>query len=68
MTTVTRYSGFEYSADQLHKFIGVLDFFTIILNDGSIVHFTAKDANSFRHWLLLNKVVDIRTEDGWLVS
>lgn len=49
MATVNRYPGFEYSGGQLHQFIGVLDFFTILLNDGGIVHFTAKDANSFRH-------------------
>lgn len=68
MATVNCYPGFEYSANQLHKFIGVLDFFTIIFNDGNIVHFTAKDANSFRQWLLLNQVKGIRTEDGWIVS
>jgi len=68
MTAISTYPEFEYSANQLRKFIAVHDFFTIMLNDGRIIHFTAQDASSFRHWLLLNKIEDIRTEDGWIIS
>lgn len=68
MTANSRYPGFEYSAQNLSKFIAVLDFFTIMLKDGNIIHFTPDDADSFRHWLLLNKITDMRTEQGWVIS
>ncbi|HQS22895.1 MAG TPA: hypothetical protein PLC18_00860 [Sediminibacterium sp.] len=68
MTANSQYPGFDYPAQNLSKFLGVLDFFTIMLKDGSIIHFKPDDANSFRHWLLLNKVIDMRTEKGWVTS
>lgn len=66
MPIVRNYPGFEYSADQLYKFLAVLDFFTIMLQDGRIIHFTPEDENSFRQWLLLNKIKDMKTEKGWV--
>jgi len=52
----------------LSKFLAASDFFTIMLKDGGIIHFTPDDAKSFRHWLLLNKIIDMRTEKGWITS
>lgn len=68
MTPDSHYPEFEYAANELYKFIAVHEIFTIMLNDGRIIHFTAKDVDSFRQWLLKNKIQDIRTEDGWVIS
>lgn len=68
MTANSRYPGFNYSAQELSKFLTALDFFTVMLKDGSIIHFTPDDVNSFTHWLLLNNVKDMRTEKGWVTS
>lgn len=68
MAANSRYPGFDYPAENLSKFISAFDFFTITLKDESIIHFTPDDANSFRHWLLLNKIIDMRTEKRWITS
>jgi hypothetical protein len=68
MSANGRYSGFDYSASELSKFLAAADFFTIMLKNGRIIHFTPDDANSFRHWLLLNKIIGLRTEKGWITS
>lgn len=68
MSANSRYSEFGYLASELSKFLAASDFFTIMLKDGRIIHFTPDDANSFRHWLLLNEVIDMRTEKGWIAS
>jgi hypothetical protein len=53
------YKGFEYPADHICKFIFALDFFTIMLIDGKIIHFTPDDPVLFRRWLTENKIEDI---------
>ena len=68
MSANSRYLGFDYPSSELSKFLAADDFFTIMLKDGRIIHFTPDDANSFRHWLLLNKIIDMRTERGWITS
>jgi hypothetical protein len=68
MAANSRYPGFDYSASELSKFLAACEFFTIMLKDGRIIHFTPEDADSFRHWLLLNKIIDMRTEKGWVTS
>lgn len=68
MAVNNHYPGFEYSAADLSKFLAASKFFTIMLNNGRIIHFTPDDEKSFRHWLLLNKIIDMRTEKGWITS
>ncbi|WP_423147858.1 hypothetical protein [Rubrolithibacter danxiaensis] len=68
MTFVSHYPGFEYSIEQLYKFIAVHELFTIMLNDGRIIHFTPNDPDSFRQWLQKHQIQDIRREDGWVIS
>jgi hypothetical protein len=68
MSANSRYPGFDYPASDLFKFLAASNFFTIVLKEGRIIHFTPDDANSFRHWLLLNEIIDIRTEKGWVTS
>jgi hypothetical protein len=55
-----QYPGFDHSADQICKYQAVLDFFTIMLKDGRIIHYTPADLESFQKWLLQNKIKDIR--------
>lgn len=59
MLTTSQYPGFDYEIDQISKFLAVLDFFTIMLQDGQIVHFTPPSAGSFRQWLLEHNITDI---------
>lgn len=68
MTSANSYPGFEYPASQLSKFLAASDFFTIMLNNGDIVHFIPKDMAAFLKWLSDNKIQNIRTEEGWVVS
>ncbi|SDW51381.1 hypothetical protein SAMN05444410_103165 [Hydrobacter penzbergensis] len=68
MTSAARYPDFEYTAGQLSKFLAATEFFTIMLKNGDIVHFTPKNVNEFRKWLLENKVQDIRSEKDWAIT
>ena len=68
MSANSRYPGFDYPASELFKYLAATDFFTIMLKDERIIHFTPDDANSFQHWLLLNKIIDMRTERDWITS
>ena len=68
MSASSDYPGFDYPANQIFKFLAALDFFTIMLKNGEVVHFKASDTNSFRQWLTDNNIPDIRTEDGWVIS
>ena len=61
MSANSRYPGFDHPASDLFKFLAASNFFTIMLKEGRIIHFTPDDENSFRHWLLLNKIIDLRT-------
>lgn len=68
MSVSSHYPGFDYPANQIFKFLAVLDFFTIMLKNGEIVHYTAPDVSSFRQWLIDNNIPDIRSEDGWIIQ
>ncbi len=68
MSASSRYPGFDYPANQIFKFLAALDFFTIMLKNGEVVHYKASDESSFRQWLKDNNIPDIRTEDGWVIS
>lgn len=68
MDTASRYPSFEYSAEQLHKFLAASEFFTIMLTNGDIVHFTPEDEGHFRQWLSDNHITDIRSESDWVVT
>ncbi|HEY0667299.1 MAG TPA: hypothetical protein VGD22_03925 [Sphingobacteriaceae bacterium] len=62
MLTTSKFSGFDFEIDQISKFLSVLDFFTIMLKDGRIVHFTPSCVDSFRNWLVDNNITDIGKE------
>lgn len=68
MTAANMFPGFDYSAEQLSKFLSASDFFTIMLKDGGVIHFTPKDVPAFQEWLERNKVQNIRREKGWVTN
>lgn len=68
MSASSHYPGFDYPANQIFNFLSALDYFTIMLKDGQIVHYTASDVNAFLQWLTDNNIPDMRTEDEWVVN
>lgn len=68
MTANTHYPGFDYAASDVIKFLAVIDFFTMMLKDGRIIHYTPDDTDAFKKWLLSHKIKDMRTEKGWVIS
>ncbi|MET6998693.1 PH domain-containing protein [Chitinophaga defluvii] len=66
MDTPQFYHGFAYAAKELYQFIAAYDYFTILLDDGDIIHFTASDPDDFRKWLTAHNIPDIRKLDGWV--
>ena len=68
MTATDYFPGFDYLASDLLKFLTSSDFFTILLKNGNIIHFTTEDEMLFKKWLIDNDVVDIRKEEGWIIT
>ncbi|OJY97484.1 MAG: hypothetical protein DI535_21960 [Citrobacter freundii] len=68
MTSADQFPDFDYTAGQLSKFLAASDFFTIMLKNGDIIHFTPKDVPAFKKWLEKNKISNIRSEDGWVIT
>ncbi|MBN8833653.1 MAG: hypothetical protein BGO53_09555 [Sphingobacteriales bacterium 39-19] len=68
MTSADHYPEFQYPAGQLSKFLAASDFFTIMLKNGDIVHFTPKDMPAFKKWLEQNNIANIRGEQGWVIT
>lgn len=67
MNTPQRYPGFAYSAKELYQFlVAGGSYFTIILEDGDIVHFDAPNRDDFLDWLNAHQIQDIRKLDGWV--
>ncbi|WP_394772139.1 hypothetical protein [Mucilaginibacter sp.] len=57
------YPGFQESVTSIKKFKASNDLFSIMLNDGRIIHHTAKDAVLFKKWLLDNNIEDIANKN-----
>lgn len=68
MSASSHYPGFKHPANQVLKFLAALDFFTIMLKNGDIVHYVASDVKAFRKWLTDNNIPDVRAEDGWVIT
>ncbi len=68
MTSANRYPDFEYAAGKLAKFLATSDIFTIMLKNGDIIHFTPKNGTAFQEWLEQNKILNIRSEEGWVIE
>lgn len=61
------YPEFNYKADELRKFLASTDIFTILLKNGEIIHFTAKDKTGFHEWLIDHKIEDIKFDKCYKV-
>lgn len=68
MTSASNYPDFEYTAEQLAKYLVASDFFTIMLKNGDVIHFTPKDADDFKKWLEKHNISSIRSEEGWVIK
>ncbi|RZJ89059.1 MAG: hypothetical protein EOO20_11965 [Chryseobacterium sp.] len=68
MTAANYFSGFEYPASELLKFLTASDLFTIMLKNGNIINFLPDDDMLFKKWLIDNDVIDIRKEEGWIIT
>lgn len=66
MDTPQNYPGFGYAAKELYQFLAAYDYFTIILEDGDVIHFTASNPDDFRNWLDAHNIQDARKMDGWI--
>lgn len=55
-----QFYGFDYPASALSRFIACENLFTILLKDGSIIHYTAIDATLFNQWLINNNIINIK--------
>ena len=56
------YPGFEYSPDQLSKFICAGELFTIKLINNEIIHHEVKEPWLFKQWLMDNRIINIFPE------
>ena len=60
MSTSNKFPEFDHDASQLSKFIATVDMVTIMLKNGSIIHYSPKDMAAFIKWLLDNNIYDIK--------
>ena len=68
MTAIDRYPVFDYTTEQLSKYLAASDLYTIMLKNGEIIHFTPKDSAAFEKWLDRNNIPNIRLESDWAVN
>lgn len=62
------YEGLHHNANELSAFLFTIDTFILSLKDGSIIQFKPDNAESFRNWLVFNKVRDCSKDDGIPIS
>jgi len=60
MEKEVRFEGFDYTADEIHKYIYTVGIFTISLKNGQIIHHDPKDIEAFKEWLDNNNIIDLR--------
>ncbi len=60
MTAQNTYPDFNFEAPTLSAYILSLDTFIISLKNGRVIHHVPVDADKFEHWLLDNKIRNVR--------
>lgn len=68
MEVALHYPGFKYSANDLLKYITILNDFTIMLKDGDIIKYIPDNDTAFKIWLKENNIQNIREEKGWIID
>lgn len=53
------FPGFEHTAESVSAYLFTVDTFILSLKNGKIVHYKAKDPDTFRAWLDTHHVRDI---------
>ncbi|MEJ2880226.1 hypothetical protein [Pedobacter sp. GR22-6] len=53
------FPGFDYAATEIIRFKETIEFFSIMLKDGHVIHYSPADISSFRNWLLHNAIPDV---------
>lgn len=61
------YPGFSQPAQNLSKFIAAGDIFTLMLKDGTIVHYTASHKEKFTKLLIDHDICDIKSARPYLM-
>lgn len=61
MPLPTTYPGLSVKAQDIRKFLAASDLFTLLLANGSVVHFEPQDPDAFRNWLKRHHIVDIKS-------
>lgn len=54
--SITLYPGLSYPPDQIVKFKESVDFFSLLLTNEEVIHFSPEQPDNFRAWLLENGV------------
>ncbi|WP_134091130.1 hypothetical protein [Olivibacter sp. XZL3] len=62
-TAKNTYPAFEFPASELSAFAVTIDFFSISLKSGKIIHFQPEDVQSFYDWLVAHGIRDIQKEE-----
>jgi len=53
------FPGFDYTAEEITRFKETIEFFSLMLKDGQVIHYTPLDIDDFRNWLLQNAIPDV---------
>ncbi len=59
-----QYPSFPYPGSDLVKYLFTSGVFTILLNDGSIIHYEPEDIASFEDWLKRCRIPNMRNSDS----
>jgi hypothetical protein len=65
-TAADNFTGFQYRASELLKYLSISNNFTLMLTSGEFIKFTPSDELQFEKWLVANNVQSIRKEEGWI--
>jgi hypothetical protein len=61
--TIATYPEFEYRASELKRYIEDVGLFSILLNNGEIVHYKPECSTDFRKWLSRNNITDVKNSE-----
>jgi hypothetical protein len=54
------FPGFNHPSPELVRFLQADKLFTILLKDGTVVHFEPANTGAFKKWLLWHKIEDVK--------
>ncbi|GGM88327.1 hypothetical protein GCM10010967_21160 [Dyadobacter beijingensis] len=54
------FTGFDYQSNEVCKFLQTYSTFTLMLRNGSIIHYQPEHVTDFQRWLSHHQIEDIR--------